>query len=104
MRLPIIAAFALASSRAALAQEVVVPPAIPAPIASAPIDERATWCDQYATWLVAMTPSPGAATESQEAQHLQVEFNACKIDPQQYERETRTRAYSEVDLGKGSNG
>ncbi len=101
MRMFIVAAISLASSHVPLAQEVVSPPVTPAPSASAPLNERTTWCDQYATWLVAMTPTPNASTDSQQAQHLQVELNACKIDPQDYERQTRAEADYAVEVASG---
>lgn len=103
MRTHIIAAFLLASAPAALAQQVVAPPADAAPAASAPIGERAAWCDAYATWLVAMSPAPRAAAPAdvRQSQHLEVELNACKIDPQQYERETRAEADHAVEAAQG---
>ncbi|MBK6705129.1 MAG: hypothetical protein IPG56_16115 [Caulobacteraceae bacterium] len=52
MRTPILAAILLSSASAAAAQNVVAPPATPAPAANAPLDERAQWCDEYATWLM----------------------------------------------------
>lgn len=99
MRTLIIAAFTLASSQVAFAQDVIAPPAQPAPTASAPVDERTSWCDAYATWLIAMDES--ASTDSQQSQHLQVELNSCRIDPQQYERETRAEADAAVETAQG---
>lgn len=103
MRTHIIAAFLFACAPAALAQEVIAPPANEAPAATAPVEQRANWCDKYATWLVAMTPAPrGAApADVRASQHLEVEMNSCKIDPQQYERETRAEADHAVEVAQG---
>mgnify|MGYP001204077355 CR=1 FL=1 len=99
MRTLILAAFTLACSHAAFAQEVIAPPAEPAPAANASADERTTWCEEYATWLLAMTEN--AASEAQQSQHPQVELNSCRIDPQQYERETRAQADAAVETAQG---
>jgi hypothetical protein len=103
MRTHIIAVFLLACTPAALAQDVIAPPAYEAPAATAAIEERATWCDQYATWLIAITPAPrGAApADVRSSQHLEVEMNSCKLDPQQYERETRAEADHAVEVAQG---
>lgn len=94
MRSHIIAAFLLASAPTAFAQNVASPPSKPAPAAAAPIDERAEWCDRYASWLVALTPTSrsSAPVDVRDNQRLEVELNACKIDPREYERQTRTEA------------
>jgi hypothetical protein len=99
MRTLIVAASALAVGQVATAQEVVAPPAQPAPTASAPVDERTQWCDTYATWLIAMDVA--TASEADESQHLRVELNACRIDPQQYERETRADADAAIEIAQG---
>lgn len=102
MRTHILAAFFLASTQAAFAQNVIAPPTEPAPTATASIEERANWCDAYASWLVAMTPrDQGAPADVRQSQHLEVEFNACKLDPQQYERETRAEADAAVEIAQG---
>jgi uncharacterized protein involved in high-affinity Fe2+ transport len=103
MRTHILAAFMLACAPSALAQEVIAPPIQEAPAATAPVEDRAEWCDQYATWLVAITPAPrGAApADVRSSQHLEVEMNSCKIDPQQYERETRAEADHAVEIAQG---
>lgn len=103
MRTHIIAAFLFASSPLAWAQEVIAPPAQPAPTANAPVDERAAWCDAYATWLVEMTPTRTGATppDVRDTQRLEVELNSCKIDPQSYERETRAEADYAVEVASG---
>jgi|GEM_PF-4647339 len=99
MRPLIIAASALALGQVASAQEVIAPPAQPAPTANAPVDERTTWCDAYATWLIAMDET--TASDAQQSQHLQVELNSCRIDPQQYELETRAEADAAVETAQG---
>ncbi len=102
MRTHVIAAFLLASAPMAFAQEVVAPPTQAAPLASAPIDERAEWCTAYATWLVQMTPSETPApAEARPTQRLEVELNSCTIDPQGYERETRAEAEHAVEVASG---
>ena len=105
MRTHIIAAFLLASASVAYAQEepdVIAPPASAAPTAAAPIDARAQWCEDYTTWLVAMTnvetPPPADARPTQ---RLEVEMNSCTIDPQGYERETRVEAQRAVEIANG---
>lgn len=103
MRTHIIASLLLASATAATAQEVVAPPATPAPSAAAPFDERAQWCDAYATWLVAMseTSPQTAPADVRETQRVENEINACKLDPQNYERDTRAEADLAVETAQG---
>lgn len=103
MRTHIIAVLLLASVQAAAAQEVVAPPAAPAPAATAPFDERAQWCDAYASWLVAMTESVqrSAPADVRPTHRIEVEINACKLDPQDYERDTRAEADLAVQTAQG---
>jgi hypothetical protein len=105
MRTPILAAILLSSASAAAAQNVVAPPATPAPAANAPLDERAQWCDEYATWLIQITDAtstPQAApADVRPTQRLEVELNACKLDPQDYERDTRAEADLAVETAQG---
>lgn len=104
MRTHILAAILLSYASVAAAQGVVAPPAAPAPAATAPLDERAQWCDEYATWLVEMTDatSPAAAlADVRPTQRLEVELNACKLDPQDYERDTRAEADLAVETAQG---
>lgn len=102
MRTPIIAAFFLTCAPVALGQDVIAPPTQPAPAANAPLDERAAWCDAYATWLVEMSPNArGAPADVRETQRLEVELNFCKLDPQNYERETRAEADHAVEVAQG---
>lgn len=103
MRQHILAAFILMSAPVAWAQNVVAPPAEPAPTASAPIEERVAWCDDYATWLVMMSPDTqrAAPTDIRQTQHLEVELNSCRLDPAQYERETRAEADHAIQLAQG---
>jgi hypothetical protein len=104
MRTHIIAAFLLAYAGSAAAQEVVAPPAEPAPAATAPLDERATWCDAYTTWFVAITdvaPQVVAPPDVRPTQRAEVELNACKLDPQDYERVTRADADLAVESAQG---
>lgn len=103
MRTHIIAVFLLACAPAALAQQVIAPPAEEAPTATAPIEARANWCDKYATWLVAITAGETQPVPSdvRQSQHLEVEFNACKVNPQLYERDTRAEADAAVETAQG---
>lgn len=103
MRTHIIAALLLAFGSAAAAQEVVAPPAAPAPAASAPFAERAQWCDAYATWLLALTSASqdAALADVRETQRIEVEINACKLDPQDYERQTRAEADLAIETAQG---
>jgi hypothetical protein len=105
MRPHIIAAFLLASSSLAFAQEaqeVIAPPANAAPTAAAPIADRVAWCEDYATWLVAMTEAaPPAARDARPTHRLEVEMNTCTIDPQGYERETRVEAQRALETANG---
>lgn len=104
MRTHIIAAILLASASVAYAQEaqVIAPPTTAAPSASAPIGERTHWCEQYATWLVAMTQTgEPAPADVRQTHRLEVELNSCTIDPQGYERETRREAQLAVEFANG---
>jgi hypothetical protein len=104
MRTQIIAAILLASAPVAVAQEseVIAPPTTQAPSAAAPIDQRAHWCEQYVTWLVAMTESGDPTpADVRETHHLEVELNSCTLDPQGYERQTRREAQLAVDIANG---
>lgn len=103
MRSHIIAAFLFACAPAAFAQPVATPPTKPAPAATAPLPERAEWCDQYASWFVAMTPSSKspAPADVRDTQRLEVELNACKLDPRDYERQTRAEAERAVETAAG---
>lgn len=104
MRTQIIAAILLASASVAVAQEaeVIAPPTTAAPSASAPIDQRTHWCQQYAKWLVAMTQTNEPTPDDVRQTHrLEVELNSCVIDPQGYERETRREAQLAVETANG---
>jgi hypothetical protein len=101
MRPQIVAAFLLVSAPVAFAQEVIAPPAEEAPAATAPIDERADWCEDYATWLMAMTAPTPAPADARPTHRLEVELNSCTIDPQGYERETRLEAQRAVEIANG---
>jgi len=94
MRTPIIAAAILVAPTLALAQsDEVARPEGPAPAATAAFEQRETWCAKYTTWLVANTPAPAPRpADVRASQHFEVEFNACKLDPQEYESDTRAEA------------
>ncbi len=77
------------ASTAALAQAENKRPIAPAPIAAAPFEAREAWCQDYVAWFVGETPAARPAPADVRPTHrLEVEFNSCKLDPQQYERET----------------
>ncbi len=102
MRTYIFAALLVASASVATAQDVVAPPATAAPSATAPLDERAQWCDSYATWLVAMTDTAQQApADVRDTQRIETEINACKLDPQDYERDTRAEADLAIETAQG---
>jgi hypothetical protein len=62
-----------------------------APNASAPFDVREAWCLDYAMRLIARVPGDGALPpDARPTQRFENEFNSCKLDPREYERETRT--------------
>jgi hypothetical protein len=105
MRAHILAAILLASVSVAYAQEeseVIAPPTTAAPSAAAPIDQRVHWCEQYATWLVAMTQSGDPTpADVRQTHRLEIELNSCTIDPQGYERQTRIEAQRAVEIANG---
>lgn len=103
MRILIVAASLLGSTVQAGAQVVVAPPSAPAPPAAAPFEERATWCDAYATWFVEVTETAqrGTPADIRATQRIEVELNACKLDPQDYERDTRAEADAAVEIAQG---
>lgn len=104
MRTPIIAASLLVSAtQLAAAQVVIAPPSTPAPAAAAPFEERAAWCDAYATWFVEVTDTTQtrAPSDVRDTQRIEVEINACKLDPQDYERDTRAEANLAVETAQG---
>ena len=63
-------------------------PQTPAPQASAPFDERESWCREFAAWIVTRmpeeTPHP---SDVRPTQRMETELNYCKIDPRAYERQ-----------------
>jgi hypothetical protein len=91
MRNVIYAGFLLTfASTAALAQtQTAQRPSNPAPAANAAFELREAWCMKYAEWFVSQRPTQGARPADVRAtQQLENELSYCKLDPQQYERET----------------
>ena len=84
----LVLASVMARASAAMAQPLPERPDTPAPAASAPIEQRQIWCQQYAAWVVSHTPSTGQAPEARPTHRLEVELNSCTPDPQAYERQT----------------
>jgi hypothetical protein len=77
------------ASTAALAQSDDKRPATPAPMAAAPFEAREAWCQDYVVWFIGETPAARPAPADMRPTHrLEVELNSCKLDPQEYERET----------------
>lgn len=72
----------------ALAQTPAERPETRAPAASASFEARETWCQRYAAWYVQHTPATAAPSDVSPTHRFEVEFNSCKLDPQQYERDT----------------
>jgi hypothetical protein len=102
----IIFAAALMVSPAALAQEPPARPDTPAPTSSASFEQREAWCEAYVSWFVASTPPPAQTAEAApfdvEPGHRQdVEFNSCKLDPQEYERQTQAEAQLNAEADQG---
>jgi hypothetical protein len=67
-------------------------PTAPPPTASAQFDVREAWCEQYVDWLLSHEPKPALPTDVRPTHLFEIEFNSCKPNPQQYERETRQQA------------
>lgn len=88
----LILASALLSTSAAIAQPLPERPDTPAPAASAPVEQRQNWCQQYAAWFVSHTPEAGQAPDARATHRFEVELNSCTLDPQGYERETLAEA------------
>jgi hypothetical protein len=90
MRNLVYATFLLAcASTAALAQADDKRPTVPAPVAAAPFEAREAWCQDYVVWFIGETPvARPAPADVRPTQRLEVELNSCKLDPQEYERET----------------
>lgn len=92
MRLALIVAALTASASAAFAQPEALNatrPAAPAPAAASAIETRESWCTKYAAWFIAQTPAPtNTPADARPTQRMETELSSCKLDPQQYERET----------------
>jgi hypothetical protein len=95
MRVSILVA-ALLTAPVALAQEALpAKPATPPPAASAAFEQREAWCEVYAAWFMAITPATSASpapADVRQSHEFEVEFSSCKLDPQQYEQDTREEA------------
>ena len=60
------------------------------PAATAPFTEREMWCERYASWLVEHAGVEGPLpSDVRPTQRFENEFNSCKPDPREYERQTR---------------
>lgn len=70
-------------------------PALPdgPPSAFAPFAVREAWCQKYSFWVVSeLNYGVMAPAESRPTQQFENEFNSCKLDPEEYERQTRAEA------------
>jgi hypothetical protein len=68
------------------------PQALPdgAPAVSAPFSVREAWCQKYAFWVVSqLYDGVRTSAEARPTQQFENEFNSCKLDPEEYERQTR---------------
>jgi hypothetical protein len=77
-------------STAALAQtQTPQRPVEAAPASTASIEARDEWCRKYASWFADQASSPTTRASDLRPTHLvETEINYCKLDPQEYERET----------------
>ena len=67
------------------------PPFGPPPPANASYEERAAWSEHYVSWFIAQTAAEGPLPPDVAATHeYMVEFNSCVLDPQAYERQTKS--------------
>jgi hypothetical protein len=63
------------------------------PPASAPFAVREAWCQKYSFWVVShLHYGVEASAEARPTQQFENEFNSCKLDPEEYERQTRVEA------------
>lgn len=91
MRNAFLAVFLIgAASTAAIAQTEPTRPALPAPQATASFDQREAWCQKYAAWYVDRVPESrtNPSADVRGTQRMENEINYCKLDPQEYERQT----------------
>jgi hypothetical protein len=68
------------------------PPADAAPDANAPLELRESWCDARVSSLIAGAPGAPLPEDVRPTHRFETEFNSCKLDPQEYERQTRNEA------------
>ncbi|WP_156767667.1 hypothetical protein [Candidatus Viadribacter manganicus] len=58
------------------------------PSADAPFEQRESWCDAYVSRLIPAAPEIVSPEDIGQTHRFEVEFNACKLDPQEYRRQT----------------
>jgi hypothetical protein len=90
MRVIVLAFAILCTAYSATAQERAERPDLPAPPATAAFEQREDWCQKYAAWFVERAPSMEAPspTDVRPTQRFENELSYCKLDPQEYERQT----------------
>lgn len=79
-----LAALLFMTATAAVAQPRPTAPTQPAPTASAPFEQRESWCQNYAAHVPAVAPAP----DMRPTQRFENELTYCKSDPQEYQRQT----------------
>lgn len=62
------------------------------PSADAPFHRRESWCDANVSSLIAAAPETPLPEDVRPTHHFEIEFNACKLDPQAYRRQTLEEA------------
>ena len=72
------------------------PPIDAAPSADASFESRESWCDARVSSLTAEAPGGPLPEDVRPTHRWETEFNSCKLDPQEYERQTRTEATGET--------
>lgn len=91
MRILLISAACLtALAVTASAQTAPQRPADAPPAASAPFEQRGDWCMRYVAWFDHRAPVRGPLpSDVRPTQRYEDELAYCKLDPEQYERDTR---------------
>lgn len=62
---------------------------IEAPSADAPLEMRQAWCVMRVSALTADDSMEALPDDVRASQHFETELNYCKLDPQEYDRQTR---------------
>jgi hypothetical protein len=95
MTQPIIAAITPGTRRTtpASALEIKAKPGDDAPpSADAGFHQRESWCDANVSSRIAAAPETPLPEDVRPTHHFEIEFNACKLDPEAHGRQTRQEA------------